>query len=174
MKIIVGLGNPGDKYQHTRHNVGFMAIEELAKKLNLQFKYEKKFNAEVAKSEEWLLIKPLLYVNKSGEPVREVLNYYQLYSTELNNLYIIFDDLDMEVGNNKLQFAVGPKVHNGLGSLYQYLKTDQFWHARIGIDGRSGDRSIPGEQYVLAPFSEAEKKEIDSQIADSIEKIINN
>lgn len=167
MKFLFGLGNPGEKYCQSRHNVGFMVIEELAQKLAAgSFTVKDKFASQVAKKGETLLVKPQTYMNQSGQAVRAILDFYQIeVSSSLTNLYVIHDDLDIELGKYKLQFGKGPKVHHGLQSIYQHLKTDQFWHLRVGIDGRVGDRSMPGEAYVLQNFSPAEKDQLSQTVS---------
>jgi peptidyl-tRNA hydrolase, PTH1 family len=162
MKCIIGLGNPGLKYQQTRHNVGFMAMDELAEQLGGAFSLQKKIQAEVAKfahptqdNQQLILIKPQTFMNESGQAVRSFLEYYQddFDQTDLSNLHVIHDDLDLEVGSYKKQLGVGPQQHNGLTSLYQHLGSKQFWHHRVGVDGRNGQRVIPAHEYVLSKFS---------------------
>ncbi len=115
-------------------------------------------------------------MNRSGTAVRSILDFYHLNPKNgLNDLYIIHDDLDIELGKYKLQLGVGPKIHHGLQSIYQALGTDQFWHVRVGIDHRFGDRSIPGEAYVLQNFTPEEieiiQPAIDQIVTDLITKI---
>ncbi|HYD34920.1 MAG TPA: aminoacyl-tRNA hydrolase [Vitreimonas sp.] len=161
MKVIVGLGNPGAEYRNTRHNAGFLAIDEIvAKRPDLKYTNSKKWVAEVWQGPELLLIKPQTFMNNSGQAVRAIIEYYHkswlAHHSELKNLYVMHDDLDLELGHVKVQFDKGPKVHNGLLSLEQHLKTSAFWHVRIGIDGRQGDRSLPGSAYVLQAFQAEE------------------
>jgi PTH1 family peptidyl-tRNA hydrolase len=166
MLLIFGLGNPGAKYQSTRHNVGFLVIDELAKQLGTaDLAFKEKFKAELVKTDSLVLAKPQTYMNQSGQAIRAILDFYQVkIAADIKNLYIIHDDLDIEFGQYKLQFGTGPKVHHGLQSIYQYLKTDQFWHVRVGIDNRAGDRSIPGEDFVLQNFTAAEQELLSSTI----------
>ena len=169
MFFVFGLGNPGEKYEQTRHNVGFMLIEELSKQMDMgNFVAKDRFTAEVAKKNETVLVKPQTYMNQSGQAVRAVLDFYQIaVNNKLTNLFVIHDDLDIELGKYKFQFGTGPKVHHGLQSIYQHLKTDQFWHIRVGIDARAGDRSVPGEAYVLQNFTPLEKEQV-KQVAEQM------
>ncbi len=158
MKFFVGLGNPGNRYQHTRHNVGFMVLDKLA---NDPWKDEKALQAQTSKTGESLLIKPQTYMNASGDAVVKVLKKYDyaaLGDKDFSALFVIYDDLDIPIGKYKLVFGSGPKIHNGVNSVVQSLGTDQFWHVRVGIDGRNGDRSQPSDAYVLSGIVDAEKE----------------
>lgn len=160
MVFIVGLGNPGPEYADTRHNAGWLMLDVVATALGAPaFTYQKKFQAEIAKVGEVVLIKPHTFMNASGQAVRAVIDYYQKPSDSsgLATLVVIHDDLDLELGHYKIQLGTGPKIHNGLLSLYQHLGTQQFWHVRLGVDDRKGDRSIPGSSYVLQSFSTEQK-----------------
>lgn len=155
MQVIVGLGNPGSDYQKTRHNAGFMLVNFLAAELaeGRPFRTNHSHKAQVIKltQPKLLLIKPLTYMNNSGQAVRAVLDYFadtdQLLARQ--NLYVAHDDLDLGLGQFKIQLGKGPKQHGGLLSIYQHLGTDRFWHIRLGIDDRQGERLIPPEKYVL-------------------------
>lgn len=176
MQVFVGLGNPGNTYQNTRHNVGWMVLDRLAERFQAEpFHLQKNLQAEISKTRNKLFIKPQTFMNLSGLAVREALKFYANFSNKQNqslpNIFVFHDDLDLELGSFKLQFGKGPKIHNGLLSLYQHLDTDQFWHVRIGIDSRRGDRSIPGKDYVLKPFTAEEKnvlREVESQIIAAV------
>jgi len=152
MKLIVGLGNPGQKYKYNRHNVGFMVVDRLME-LNL---------AGV------VLAKPQTFMNKSGIAVKKLTKHYSLPP---NALYVIHDDLDIELGKFKISFGKGPKVHNGLRSIYEQLGTKDFWHVRIGIDNRlkTGFKGT-GEEYVLQNFRPEEKKII-NKICQEIQRL---
>lgn len=175
MHFIVGLGNPGKVYDNTRHNLGFLLLDQLASKLELQFTHQKKCQADLVKDKEILLAKPQTFMNASGESVQSTIKYYGQEAKEYPNLFVVFDDLDLEVGHYKIQYGTGPKVHNGLGSIYSHLKTRQFWHVRLGADYRKGDRSIPAVQYVLGKFSVEEKpllKAVFAEVITELEKRI--
>lgn len=159
MNIIVGLGNPGLRYENTRHNAGFMVLENLSQVLECpNYTTKKKIFADVCKVKESIFIKPQVFMNESGKAVRGSLDFYKLSNEGkkeggYHNLFVIHDDLDLPLGTYKIQYGIGPKGHNGLLSIYQYLGTQNFWHIRVGIDTRNGDRTIPPQAYVLEKFS---------------------
>lgn len=180
MNFIVGLGNPGKEYENTRHNLGFMVLDQLAEKLAIQFTNQKKCQSEVAKQGDTLLVKPQTFMNNSGEAVQSILKYYGNEANlpkELSNVWVVFDDLDLEVGHYKIQLGTGPKIHNGTGSIYTHLKTKNFWHVRVGADFRKGDRSIPATQYVLGKFSDVEqpllKNVLQAVVSELEQKVLN-
>ncbi len=175
MKLIVGLGNPSKKYKFTRHNVGFMLVDALADKLSLNFKHNKKIQAKVAKSDDWILVKPQAYMNLSGLPVRAVIDYYH-FGTELikENFFLVHDDLDLKLGELKLSYAKGPKEHNGVISVEEHLKTDQFFRLRMGIDNRPLGFKQGGAEYVLSRFSEKEKEAVDQMLIKGVKLLTNH
>lgn len=166
MWFVVGLGNPGAEYEKTRHNAGFLMVEAWAARLELKtWQANKKLTADVAKNPEWLFLKPQTFMNASGQSVRAALDYFARFDQlslpaqkkVLEKLIVIHDDLDIVFGQTKLQFGKGPKVHNGLLSLYEHLGTTEFWHGRIGIDGRGSERKIPAKNYVLQQWTVEEQ-----------------
>lgn len=164
--FIFGLGNPGSKYQYTRHNVGFLFLNHLRLKLKLPpFSLNKKLETDISQPPNLVLAKPVTFMNESGRAVRKTLEYYSenlelTPAAELNKLYVTHDDLDLEIGTYKVQYGIGPHQHNGLTSIHQYIKTGQFWHVRIGIDDRQGDRSIPAKSYVLQKIPQAQQDKL--------------
>lgn len=168
MKIVVGLGNPGERYANNRHNVGFMAVDKMAdgewQMANGQKPMrESKFGAMIQKSGDLMLVKPQRFMNNSGEVVREIVNFYKISTADL---WVIHDDLDLPLGQFKIQAGIGPKVHNGVNSIEEALGKNDFWRVRIGIDNRpAGAARTPGEDYVLADFTEEERQVIDRVIA---------
>lgn len=183
--LLVGLGNPGEKYQNTRHNAGWLVLDYLLERWNdpsipLVWKHEKKIQAEVTSLQhgghEIYAIKPQTFMNRSGEAVRSALQWYANWQPDSGvpaegwpNLVILHDDLDLETGSYKLQFGKGPKVHNGLNSVRSGIDTDQFWVARLGVDSRQGNRRIPGEAYVLQNLNSEEKASL-KQAAQTLEQ----
>ena len=161
MKLLIGLGNPGDKYKNNRHNVGYIFLDflsgtgnwEISKSANLLYKW---FSIKDEKVE---LIKPQGYMNNSGFSVKKVLTKHQ--NIKLNDLYIVHDDLDIPLGKFKIDHATGPKLHNGIKSIEETLKTKDFWRIRIGVDNRKKESWIDGENYVLSNFTSDEKKQLD-------------
>ncbi len=169
MRAIIGLGNLGQKYQYTRHNVGFLVVDRLASYYNLNFLNSKSLRAQVAQGSFFVLAKPNTMMNSSGTSVRLVFSYYKL---DVTNVYVVHDDLDLKIGEYKIDFGKGPKVHNGLNSIIRSLKTEKFWRVRVGIDNREPGNRAPGELYVLQDFTPAEQ-EIINATTDKLIKHLN-
>lgn len=170
MRVIVGLGNPGITYEKTRHNAGFMALDKIASKNNFSFDEKAKFKSQLFRRDDDFFVKPTTFMNKSGEAVQSLFSFYKIdCGTEtVPQLFVLHDDLDISLGQWKVQYGTGPKVHNGVQSLYDALGTQNFIHVRIGIDSRNGDRSIPGKDYVLQPFSQEEREELDIALEEIV------
>lgn len=167
MKIIVGLGNPGEKYKNTRHNAGFLFVEKMAGKEI--FRFDKKFEAEILELDGLMLVKPQTFMNESGRSVRKILDFYKL---TVDDLVVAHDDLDLELGERKLQAGVGPKVHNGVNSIEQYLGKD-FLRVRLGIDNRKNvPTDLSGADYVLDNFGKEEKDRLDEVIEAAIAELL--
>jgi PTH1 family peptidyl-tRNA hydrolase len=133
MKIIVGLGNPGNEYQDTRHNIGFMTIDKLAKELTAEtvsWKEDGKFNALVAKIGEVLLVKPITFMNSSGIAVSSIMRYYKLTPSDV---WVIHDDMDLPIGKIRIRQKGSSAGHRGIDSIIAELKTDVFVRFRLGI-----------------------------------------
>ncbi|WP_042354633.1 aminoacyl-tRNA hydrolase [Bacillus rubiinfantis] len=165
MKCIVGLGNPGKQYEHTRHNVGFAVIDELSTRLNIpltQAKLKGVYGMGVVAGQKLLLLKPLTYMNLSGECIRAVLDYYKI---ALDDLVIIYDDLDLPVGKIRLRQKGSPGGHNGIKSTVTHLGTQVFNRIRIGIDRPEPGVAVP--DYVLGSFRLNERQEIETAIVKS-------
>ncbi len=141
MKLIVGLGNVGAKYENTRHNAGFKFVDEFDK-----------FKPKGA-----ALHKPDTMMNNSGAFVAKLINKNNL---DISNLYIVHDDLDLPLGGFKIQFGKGPKVHNGINSIEEHLGSGDFWRVRIGVDNRDTDNRTPGDKYVLEEFTPEEREKL--------------
>jgi len=168
IKLIVGLGNIGKEYVNTRHNAGFMAIEKLL--AGQIARPDSKFEAEVFKAGEMLLCKPTTFMNDSGRAVRKIMDFYKL-STE--DVAIIHDDLDIELGEYKIQKGVGPKVHNGVTSVEQALGTKDFLRVRLGINNRSESGfGGSGADYVLTRFTSDELEIIGDTIEEAMDELV--
>lgn len=168
MHLIIGLGNPGLEYGRTKHNLGFMVVEAYAQAQNFPaFAPQAKFQSLLSRQGEVLLAKPQTYMNRSGSAVAALVNMYKG-----STLWVVHDDLDLELGNWKIQTGTGPKIHNGLLSIYQELGAKDFWHVRVGVDTRQGDRTIPSEKYVLMPFTDQENQLVDQVINDVTQELI--
>lgn len=165
MKVIVGLGNPGKRYERTRHNVGFMVIDELAERLNIQLN-QSKFNGLYGighvQGEKVILVKPLTYMNLSGECVRPLMDYYNI---DDKDLVVIYDDLDLPVGKVRLRQKGSAGGHNGIKSLIQHLGTQEFKRVRIGIGRPKNGMKVP--DYVLGTFLDEEQEAIQAAIQHS-------
>lgn len=150
MKLFVGLGNPGKAYENSRHNVGAGFIDYIAQTANLNFenKFKGKFTDLTINDEKVLLLKPETYMNKSGDAVSELVNFYKISPEEI---YIVFDDLDILQGDYKIQVGKYPKIHNGVNDVIRKIGTDKINFIRIGVDARSQlERDfIKGSDYVL-------------------------
>lgn len=170
MVAIVGLGNVGEKYRNTRHNVGFMFVDYLAKQHRATLENQNKFFSDIAKSKELLLFKPQTMMNASGKAVSAIVNFY---SVGHESLYVAHDDLDLPLGEYKIQFEIGPKVHNGVNSIEEFLGSSQFWRVRIGIDNRDPENRTPGEAYVLQKFTDEEMRIIDDVIKSASAELLN-
>ena len=156
MKIILGLGNPGIEYANTRHNVGISFLEVLSAKCQglSSYGWRREKNKMVFKTDEFTLIKTFdVFMNESGNLLRDFQYLTPDPSPNLGEgkLFIIHDDLDIKLGEYKIQKGKGPKVHNGVESVENKLKTKDFWRIRIGIDNRT--IPVEGETYVLQSFS---------------------
>ncbi|WP_046173310.1 aminoacyl-tRNA hydrolase [Domibacillus indicus] len=164
MKLIVGLGNPGAKYAGTRHNIGFDVIDEVAKQLDAELteaKHKGIYGIARKGTEKVILLKPLTYMNLSGESIGEVMRYYNI---EAEDVVVVYDDLDLPQGKIRLRQKGSAGGHNGIKSAIAHLGTDQFKRVRVGI-GRP-DGPVKTVDYVLGKFSEEEQKEM----SDAVEK----
>jgi PTH1 family peptidyl-tRNA hydrolase len=148
IKLIVGLGNPGEKYAATRHNAGFWWVDLLARQHNIAFKPEAKFFGEAAKlnSDVWLL-KPGTFMNASGKAVAAIANYYKISPAEI---LVAHDELDLQPGTAKLKFGGGHGGHNGLRDIHAALGTADYWRLRLGI-GHPGNKNEVVNFVLKAP-----------------------
>jgi len=150
MKLIVGLGNPGEKYVSTYHNVGFMAVDWLADKLGGRWKKGRRLESLISRvaygGQEIILAKPLTYMNRSGRAVSKLLKYFRLLSEEL---MVIHDDLDLSLGEYRYQFNRGAAGHHGVESIIEALSTKEFYRLRVGICPEEG-KPADGEEFVLS------------------------
>lgn len=170
MKIIAGLGNPGKKFEKTRHNLGFRTLDEFKKKNDFpEFSLSKKFNLFLTKKkigkERVVLIKPKTFMNQSGKAIVPFLKNLKI---KTENLWVIHDDLDLPLGKIKISFGKGSAGHKGVQSIIDELKTKDFLRFRIGI----GQNSKPKTQnFVLEKFTEKEEKVLKKVIKRTIEAI---
>ncbi|MFL2801880.1 MAG: aminoacyl-tRNA hydrolase [Paracoccaceae bacterium] len=167
MKLLVGLGNPGEKYKLTRHNVGFMVLDRFISKLSIQDwdkKFDSRFKKIISNEKRIILIKPLTYMNLSGYAVQKARNFYNI---DNNNIIIIHDDIDLELGRVKLKNGGGDSGHNGLKSVIKNIG-NEFIRIRIGV-GRP--EKIDVSAYVLNNFFKKEISLLEEVIQKSCEGI---
>jgi PTH1 family peptidyl-tRNA hydrolase len=183
IKLIIGLGNPDEEYQNTRHNVGFMFLDYLAKKIDTNdFSADKKMNALVSKSKiektSVVLVKPLCYVNKSGEVVSKLAKFYKIKPADI---IVIQDDLDIEFGSFKNSFEKNSGGHKGVQSIIKALKTNKFYRLRIGTSVRSllkareqsdKKRDAFVMDFVLAKFSPKEQDVIKKMFPEICNRLL--
>lgn len=157
---MMGLGNPGRKYKYSRHNVGFMAVEKIARELGVSLS-EKTASARVAVAErpgyEVVLAVPTTFMNLSGKAVTELMTHYKV--NRLKEMLVIVDDADLEFGSLRLREKGSSGGHRGLASIEEALQSSSFQRLRVGV-GRPLSRKIPLEEHVLGSFSRQEKKEL--------------
>lgn len=165
MKMIIGLGNPGKQYENTRHNVGFHVIDELATRLNapmMQSKFNGLFTVVHTPREKVLLVKPLTYMNLSGECVRPLMDYYDILAEDI---VVIYDDLDLVPGKIRLRQKGSAGGHNGMKSLISHLGTTEFNRIRIGVGRPTNGMQV--SDYVLSSFGKEELPHIEEAVKRS-------
>ena len=161
MKLIVGLGNPGKEYENTRHNVGFKVIDNYKNKIS-SIDYKNKFNGQYFEfkndSEKIMLLKPLSYMNLSGEVVKKYVDYFNI---KTEDILVIYDDMDFNLGTFKIKKCGSSAGHNGMKNIIDLLKTENIKRIRIGISKSNYDK----KDYVLGKFNSSEIKELDNVIS---------
>lgn len=169
MKMIVGLGNPGKNYARSKHNIGWMALDQFASRQRLtpaRLRHEAMISELNFSGERVLLVKPMTYMNASGRAVRAVADYYKIAPEDI---FVVVDDIDLPFGQVRIRKSGGPGTHNGMRDLVYQLKTEAFGRLRLGIgDERKGELA----DYVLGDFPKALKPELDKLLdraADAIE-----
>src|SRR4030042_865079 len=168
MWIIAGLGNPGKKYLRTRHNIGFLVVEEIAKRHAIDFKERAQYRIGKGSIDgmDVLLVEPLLYMNNSGVAVKDLLGRFNIPP---RNLVVVHDDLDMELGKIRIRRKGSSGGHKGIESIIQKLSSKDFPRLKIGI-GREGD--ITPEDYVLSKFRKNELPLIKSAVEKASDAVI--
>lgn len=178
MKLVVGLGNPGEKYADTRHNLGFRMVEELGRKLESgNWKLEKRFKTETIKlvykktTEQLILAKPQTYMNNSGMAVKLLTTYYKLPVTDV---IVIHDELDLPLGKIKIRIGGSSAGHRGVESVMEALANDKFIRVRLGIGTLHSQRSekdrqrADTERFVLQPFERAEQATVKHMVKQAV------
>ena len=170
LKLIVGLGNPEQKYLPTRHNVGFWVLDSLAQELSKKFTLSKKYESELFEHEYetklFHMMKPLSYINNSGKPIKKFIK-----NKDINpeNILIIYDDLDLDVGKIRLKLDGGSGGHNGLNSIIEQIGSKNFWRLRVGIGKPYQKHEVIN--YVLGKPSQFDKNIIDKSIKVMLNEI---
>lgn len=181
MILIVGLGNPGQKYENTRHNLGFMVLDKLAKEMlpleKTKWQMDQKANALILKvSPEIVLIKPQTFMNASGFSVKSLIA--QLLITNYSSLWLVHDDVDLPLGKLKIRFGGASAGHHGVESIMEKLGTDKFLRFRLGIGKPIRGAEVRGcrgakdvEDYVLEEFKENELGELKAMVKKTVEAV---
>lgn len=175
MYLIVGLGNPENEYAHTRHNMGFDTINQIAKNNNIQItknKFKGLCESTIIQNQKVILLKPQTYMNLSGESVKEVVEFYNLKPEEI---IVIYDDIDIEKGHIKIRKKGGAGSHNGMKSVVEELQSTDFARIRVGI----GQPEFKSDMinYVIGKVSQEEQKILQQGVekaAKAVEEILKN
>lgn len=157
MKLVVGLGNPGKEYDKTRHNIGFMVLDDYLGNVKWSTKFNALYYESVINQEKVLFVKPLTYMNNSGNAVGEFVRYFNL---DMKDILVIQDDLDLNVGDYKLKFHSSSGGHNGIKSIINSLGNQDFLRLKVGIGSVKKDQVI---DYVLGKFSKVELETLNSE-----------
>ncbi len=181
MKLIVGLGNPGEKYEGVRHNLGFLAVEEFRSKGDWgDWGMEEKFKSEIVKKEEIILARPQTYMNNSGLAVKLLTTYYRLPASRgepPTNLIVVHDDLDLPLGKIKVRMGGAAAGHHGVESVISALGSDQFIRVRLGIGNlksQSGEHKaihFNAEHFVLGPFIHSERSQVKHMLKQAVKAL---
>lgn len=162
MYLIVGLGNPENEYAHTRHNMGFDTINEIAKKNNINItktKFKSLYETSIIQGEKVILLKPQTFMNLSGESVKEVMDFYKITSDQL---IVIYDDIDLDPGIIRVRKNGGPGTHNGMKSVVHFVGNQNFARVRVGI-GKPADHEDLIE-YVIGAIPNSAKEDLEKGV----------
>lgn len=177
MKLIVGLGNPGKKYERTRHNVGFLIVEALREKLSefqiSKWELSKKFNAEICggsvNNQKILLAKPQTFMNESGVSVGLIGHFYKITPADL---IVVHDDKDLKLGDVRVQVDRSHAGHNGVRSIIEHLGTQNFLRVRVGVASDNEKKMEDTAKFVLAKFGLLERSKVKETIQKSVDEIM--
>ena len=171
MKLIVGLGNPGKEYEGTRHNFGFAVLDTIAAKHDASFVFNKKFKADICElfinGEKVILAKPQTFMNKSGESVREIVGYYNISN---DRVWVLHDDIDIEIGNVRIRKNGSSGGHKGVQSIIDNLGTENFVRFRLGIKSEQCD-FLSTEEVVLQRFCKEEEKPMKEAVNKAVVEV---
>lgn len=170
MKLIIGIGNPGDKYINTRHNLGFKVLDELTEHLQDNFKLDEKLKSEILKDGDLIYVKPQTFVNNSGMAVKLVADYFKV---SLENIILIHDELDLPLGKIKIRIGGGGSGHHGVESIIKDLNSPDFIRVRLGIGnehslgGERGHKHFDANKFVVEDFTPQEKNTVKTMVAEA-------
>ncbi len=171
--VVAGLGNPGREYERTRHNIGYLVVEELAGRLGASFARHRRAHADTAEAHAFVgtpdhcrvvLVKSRTYMNESGGPIKAVLDF-----TKAEHLVVVHDEIDIPLGALRIKKGGGDNGHNGLRSIRKSLGDGDYFRVRVGVDRPTG-RQDPAD-YVLSDFRAAERPEVSLMVAESADAI---
>lgn len=170
MIIVVGLGNPGKKYEETRHNIGFMIIDQILQNYGIKPNWQEKFSSyyyeENIGGTKVGFLKPQTYMNESGIAVQDIKNFFKV---DAQNIWVTYDDLDLDVGKIRVKNETSSGGHNGIKSIDKHIGTKQYPHIKVGI----GAADIPTNAYVTGKFKDEEIEDINRSIKVAAELIMN-
>ena len=161
IRLIVGLGNPGREYEHTRHNAGFLIVERMARRMGVEWKSERKFEGHMAKAGALLLLKPQTFMNLSGRSVAAVAQFFRIKPEEI---LVVYDDVALPEGKLRLRLSGSAGGHNGMRSMIACLGTDQFPRLRFGVGG-SAEKGLVG--HVLGRWDAGGAQELDKSLENA-------
>ena len=165
MYLIVGLGNPEEEYANTRHNMGFDTINKLAKQYNIEInkkKFKGLYGTGIIEGKKVILLKPQTYMNLSGESIREIVDFYKI---QTEDIILIYDDIDIDVGIIKIRKKGGPGTHNGMKSVIKHLGTGDFARVRVGIGSPQNKSDLINYVIGAIPKEEQEKLDLSTTLA---------
>jgi len=172
MKLIIGLGNPGSKYEKTRHNIGFMVLDAIASELSTSFSSKSDLHAEVAElnldGDKLILAKPTTFMNKSGDALQALSTKYKV---ESDNIWIVFDDATLDLGTLRIRQEGSAGGHNGVKSIIDAIESETFWRFKVGVD--SPTENIPLEDWVLSKFGSDQIELLERMVELTKENILN-
>ena len=165
IRLVAGLGNPGPEYAGTRHNIGFMVVDRLATELNLRWEHSTKWSAIWAKGEQVALVKPAAYMNRSGQPLSAIAQFYKIPNEQI---LVVLDDFALPLGRLRVRPGGSSGGHNGLESIFAHFGTEEIPRLRIGIGRAPREGAV---DYVLGRFFEEEQPDVKKTVARAVEAV---
>ena len=165
LKCIVGLGNPGEKYVDTRHNIGFRVLDTLAERAGQKFQLESKWESRTCKVGNTLLVQPMTYMNESGRAIGSLARFFRWQPEEV---LLVFDDISLPLGHLRFRMNGGHGGHNGVRSMLAHLPSDRFARLKLGIDGVDGEKLVG---HVLGNFAVSERELVENTLARAADAV---